>query len=184
METVQAIPKDEIPTVTRLLLKHYGRDFADIWELGINVALRISDLLALRLAEVVGRETLALTERKTGKRREVVLNAKARAIIARRAAAYPSDIWLFQSHGNRGKAAQKPLNRSTVARVFADIGQMIGRDLGTHSMRKTRGAAMYQAGVPIETICKTLNHSSPAVTMRYIGIDAATVAKTYDDFVL
>ncbi|MNL34076.1 hypothetical protein D3C87_1560230 [compost metagenome] len=50
-------------------------------------------------------------------------------------------------------------------------------------MRKTRGWLMYSGGVSIEMICKTLNHSSPAVTMAYIGITRAEVAAMYHEFV-
>jgi hypothetical protein len=51
-------------------------------------------------------------------------------------------------------------------------------------MRKTRGYAMWVAGVPLEVIARVLNHSSPAVTMRYIGLEQADINKTYDDFIL
>jgi integrase len=184
MHEVDAVEKSEIAAVERLLAKHGGQLYADIWALGINTALRISDLLCLTLVEVRERERVTLLEQKTGKAREITLNSKAQAIIARRVADNPSDVWLFQAKGNRAKSAQQPISRETVARKFNEIGAILGIRLGTHSMRKTRGAAMYQDGVPLETVCKVLNHSSPAVTMRYIGIDKATVAKTYDDYVL
>jgi integrase len=184
MHEVDAVEKSEIAAVERLLTKHGGQLYADIWALGINTALRISDLLRLKLAEVRERERVTLLEQKTGKTREIRLNSKAQAIIARRVADNPNDVYLFQAKGNRAKSAGKPISRETVARKFKEIGEMLGVHLGTHSMRKSRGAAMYHDGVPIETICKVLNHSSPAVTMRYIGIDRATVAKTYDDYVL
>lgn len=184
MHEVDAVEKAEIATVERLLTKHRGQLYADIWALGINTALRISDLLGLKMAEVVNRDCVTLIEQKTGKPREITLNSKARDIIARRAAEYPADVYLFQATGNRAKSAGKPISRETVARKFKEIGEILGVHLGTHSMRKTRGAAMYHDGVPLETICKVLNHSSPAVTMRYIGLDKATVAKTYDDYVL
>jgi len=51
-------------------------------------------------------------------------------------------------------------------------------------MRKTRGYAMYDAGRSIESICKVLNHSTPAVTMRYIGIDQRDIDQSYVEFEL
>ena len=73
-----------------------------------------------------------------------------------------------------------------VARVFKEVGERrsIGLKLGTHSMRKTRGWAMHKAGTPIELICRTLNHSSPAVTMRYLGITQEEVHALADEFCL
>jgi hypothetical protein len=51
-------------------------------------------------------------------------------------------------------------------------------------MRKSRGKAMYDAGVPIEKISKVLNHADTGVTLRYLGITHADVMQTYDDFPL
>lgn len=185
MNEVQAVKnRDEIVMIERLLRKHGGEMYGDVWVFGVNTALRIGDLLSIRMADVVGRESFTLVEEKTGKRREVSLNGKARAIVERRARVNPGDEWLFQAKGNRAKSLSKPVSRETVARKFKEIGEILGIDLGTHSMRKTRGAVMYAEGIPIETVCKVLNHSSPAVTMRYIGLDRATVAKTYADFEL
>ena len=105
-------------------------------------------------------------------------------IVKQRQALNPNDNYIFQSVGNRAKKLLKPLSRETVARKFAEVGEIIGVHLGTHSMRKTRGYAMWSAGVPLEVIARVLNHSSPAVTMRYIGLEQADINQTYDDFVL
>jgi len=43
---------------------------------------------------------------------------------------------------------------------------------GTHSLRKTWGYIQRKKyGVAWEIICKRFNHSSPSVTMRYLGIE-------------
>ncbi len=185
MNEVAAVKEREnIQAVGVFLEKHGSKDYRDIWELGINAALRISDLLALRYTDVVGVEELTLSEGKTGKKRNIRLNSKAQAIIAKRREENPGDEWLFQSKGNRAKSARKPIDRSTVARKFKEIGDIMGIALGTHSMRKTRGYAMWSDGVPIEFISKVLNHSSPSVTLRYIGIEQDDIRKSYDDYVL
>ena len=50
MDTVEAVKtKAEIDTVTTLLGKYSATDiYVDIWKFGLNVALRISDLLSIR----------------------------------------------------------------------------------------------------------------------------------------
>ena len=78
----------------------------------------------------------------------------------------------------------KPLNRSTVARAFSKVGDILRLKLVTHSMRKTRGWAMYSDGVPVEMISKVLNHSTTAVTMRYLGVTKEKVLQTYVDYEL
>lgn len=186
MNEVDAIKSSEdIATIHTLLKKHAGKDFADIFKLGINVALRISDLLSITYDQIdMSRRELALTEGKTGKRRVIRLNDTAINIIQHRRSLYPSDVYLFQSHSNRAKSSGKPLNRSSVARKFKEIGQIVDVKLGTHSMRKTRGYMLHKAGISIEQICRVLNHSSPAVTMSYIGLTKEETLQTYDDFQL
>ena len=187
MREVDAIKNDtDIKMITRKLqLNHKHNDaYADIWSFGLQVALRISDLLALTIKEVVGANSINVIEGKTGKTRLITLNKKAKEIVARRANDYPNDVYLFQAKGNRVGNTAKAINRTTVAASFSQVGTELGLNLGTHSMRKSRGYAMFSKGVPIETISKVLNHANTSVTMRYIGLDAETISKTYEEFVL
>jgi len=185
---VQAVKSEKIiASINKKLKEHGSQTYADIWSLGINLALRISDLLAIQYDDVVGKKILIIVEGKTNKTRQIKLNDTAKGIIARRRADYTDDLYLFQATGPRvHNIAPKPLDRSTVARKFAEIGDMksIGVKLGTHSMRKTRGYHLLQAGHSIETICKMFQHSSPAVTLRYIGIEQEDIDATFDDLCL
>ena len=49
---------------------------------------------------------------------------------------------------------------------------------------KELGGAMHSDGVAIEKIAMVLNHSSPDVTMRYLGITQEEVLQTYLDYEL
>jgi hypothetical protein len=51
-------------------------------------------------------------------------------------------------------------------------------------MRKSRGKAMFDAGIPVETIARVLNHTNPLHTLRYLGISKEIVLATYDNFEL
>jgi integrase len=187
MSEVDAIKSDiDIQMITRKLqLNHKHNDaYADIWSFGLQVALRISDLLALTVKEVVGANSIKVIEGKTGKTRLITLNEKAKEIVARRANDYPNDVYLFQAKGNRVGKATKAINRTTVAASFSQVGTELCLNLGTHSMRKTRGYMMFSKGVSIETISKVLAHSNTSITMRYIGLDAETISKTYEEFIL
>ncbi len=75
-------------------------------------------------------------------------------------------------------------NRIAVAKAFKAAGDESGIHLGTHSMRKTRAWVMHSAGISIEMICKVLNHSSPVITMAYIGLTQSETDATYDQFVI
>jgi len=178
--------KDEIKEVERYLRKRGGDLYGDLWRIGVNLALRISDLLAIRYDAIdFDRHEYEASEQKTGKKRTVKINQVAMDIIERRHKANPNDVYLFQVHSNRTASdVPKPVSRVSVARKFKDVGETMKMRLGTHSMRKSRGWAMYSDGVPIEMIAKVLNHSTPAVTMTYLGITKADVLQTYIDYQL
>lgn len=179
MELVEAVQtKEEVQQVAELLEKHGNIDYSDIWKIGVNMALRISDLLLIEFAHFKNDKNghwIKVKEGKTGKTRIIRLGASTMANIERRRELYPNDLYLFQAHSNRTKAMPKALDRSTVARKFQEIGQIMGIHLGTHSMRKSKGLMMRKNDVDIEKICLALNHSNPSVTMRYLGITASEV---------
>lgn len=184
MELVEAVKTtEEVERVTRKLTFNARSNtlYADIWQFGLQVALRISDLLTITMAEAQTGQ-LKVIEGKTGKVRIIQLNEKARSIAAARAHSNSEAVYLFEVNSNRAKG--KPVSRVAVAKAFKAVGEEMGIHLGTHSMRKTRGWVMHQAGVSIEMICKVLNHSSPAITMAYLGITQSEIDSTYDQFVI
>lgn len=178
--------KAEIEATKMLLKKHHGELFSDVFGLGINLAFRISDLLSIRFDMIdMDKRTMSLVEGKTGKTKTVKFNNNAIAIVNKRRDANPNDEYLFQSKSNRVKNAEaKPVTRQAVGRAFKDVGDMLGVQLSTHSMRKTLGYIMYSEGKSIEIIAKMLNHSSTGVTLRYIGITRQEVLDLHDEFEL
>lgn len=183
MNTVNAASKAEIDLIHNLLAKKFGQIYADVWKVGVNLSLRVTDLLSLKYADLdIEGRTVALIEVKTGKKKEIRLNDSALTIIKRRRKDYPDHAWLFQVESNRAKG--QPISRFSVSRAFKEAGDMLDLTINTHSMRKSRGKAMFDAGVPVEKIAKVLNHSDAGVTLRYLGITKEDVMKTYDDFEL
>ncbi len=174
-------PKMEEAAAIEKVLRYRNETYACAWTLNFNLALHISDLLALTYKDVTGMG-IRITEGKTKKARVIPINGKAREIINRRRAAYPEDIFLFQSRSNRVKnQAARLVSRESASRAFSEAGEMVtDKNIGTHSARKCRGRALRERGVPIETISKMLNHASPAVTMTYLDITQDEVNQTYD----
>ncbi len=183
MKAVEAASKAEVDMIHSVLNKKYGQIYSDIWKVGVNLSLRIGDLLTLTYNDLnLEERSLTLTEAKTGKQKSIRLNAPAIAVITRRKQEHATDTWLFQVHSNRAK--NKPIGRASVSRVFKEAGDVLGLTINTHSMRKSRGMAMYSDGVPIEKIAKVLNHSNTTSTLRYLGITKEEVLQTYDDYEL
>jgi integrase len=117
MLTVNAASKQEIEALHTLLIIKYPPIYADIWKVGVNVSLRISDLLNVKFSDChLEERSMTLVEAKTGKTKVIRLNNVAINIIQQRKHQYPSDSWLFQVHCNRAK--DKPVSRVSVSRVF------------------------------------------------------------------
>ncbi|MEI7841093.1 MAG: tyrosine-type recombinase/integrase [Methylococcaceae bacterium] len=181
--TVNAASKSEIDMVHAALTKKYRPIYADLWKIGVNLSLRIGDLLKLKYTDChLTDRSVELIEKKTGKPKHIRLNNTAIAIIEARRTRHPTDIYLFQVDCNRAK--DQAISRVSVSRTFKECGDMLGLNINTHSMRKSRGMALYQDGVPIEKIAKVLNHSSTSTTMAYLGITQEEVLQTYDDYEL
>ena len=81
----------------------------------------------------------------------------------------PSDEdYLFQSRNGNNK----PLTRETVNKIIQEWTKTLKGNYGTHTLRKTFGYIQRtKYGVSFEVLCKRFGHSSPAITMRYLGID-------------
>lgn len=177
MKTVDGIKtQDEVRHVEYLLKKHGGTLYADLWCIGVNMPLRVSNLLQLRY-EDLERGVYELQECKTGrvgkagKKMSIVMNDTVMEIVKRRKDEMPSDVYLFQVHSNRTKSLEpKPVSRMSVARKFKDVGEIIGVSLGAHSMRMTYMWAQYSNQAFIKTMSKVSNHTHSTAAMTYSGV--------------
>lgn len=186
MAEVQAVKDPEtIRLVSHLLTRWHSQQMADVWNIGLNLALRISDLLSIKFSDIE-EDRLILREQKTGKQARILLNPKALQIIHRIKQEHPSHIYLFQSFRNRQSLNRKPhpLTRRAVSKAFESVGNELRLSLGTHSMRKTRGYHLYKATNDIARVMKMLRHGSEAVTLRYIGITQDEVDRDFKELEL
>ena len=186
MSEVSAIKDIEtIKLVSLLLKKRYGQQMADVWDLGLNLALRISDLLSIQFSHISGNR-LTVRESKTGKHATILLNPKAMDIINRIRVDNPYHLYVFQSYRSRYSLNKtpRPLTRRAVSKAFKEIGDELGLSLGTHSMRKTRGFHLYNATNDLARVMKMLRHSSEAHTLRYIGMTQQDVDTDFRELVL
>jgi len=183
MAEVQAVKDlDKVKLISYLLEKRFSKQMSDIWNIGLNLALRISDLLSIQFSDIHD-DRLLINESKTGKLANIQLNNKALTTINQIRDKHPNHIYLFQSYRNQQaiNKTPKPLSRRAVSEAFAMIGQEVNITLGTHSMRKTRGYHLYKTTNDIARVMKMLRHSSEGVTLRYIGITQEDVDKDFVD---
>lgn len=197
MEAVEPIRhKTSIAMMKRILKARSPRDFA-LFTLGLNTGLRISDLLSLTVGDVLAgagtrlriAHRLSLRERKTGKRRNIMLNSTARDALAlylrTRERRYPEDP-LFLSRKHEKDGSLRTLSRAWAYCIIVNAARTAGISsrIGTHTMRKTFGYFRYTAGVPVEQLMKIFGHASPEITLAYIGITQEEIDETYTDFPL
>jgi len=178
--------------------KHMKADgkFRDLllFTLGINTGLRISDLLQLSWAPFLNsrgnpakvKSVVTLKERKTGKIKRFRVNRSVHEALKllheNLQAAEPEDF-LFISNKPSKDGHPKPISRVHAWRVlnhYAGEAGVKGK-VGTHTLRKTFGYHLYRKGIAVEYIQKMLNHSSPSVTLRYIGISQDQLDEIYVD---
>tara|TARA_R110000772_G_scaffold111529_1_gene215370 strand:- start:2328 stop:2888 length:561 start_codon:yes stop_codon:yes gene_type:complete len=186
MAEVHAVKNlDTLKLITHLLSIRYSQQMADVWDVGLNLALRISDLLSIKFDQIVD-DRLVLREAKTGKLASIVLNQKVQRKISSIRTKYPSHTFLFQSYRNaQAKNREpRPLTRRAVSKAFEEVGQELKMSLGTHSMRKTRGYHLYKNTNDIARVMKMLRHSSEGMTLRYIGITQDDIDKDFEELVL
>lgn len=178
--------KKDIEAVERFLSLYSKRNRL-IFAFGINTGLRISDMLGLNIKDVQDKTYVEMREKKTGKYKKIPLNNKLQRLIRdylaterRKSFAIEDTEPLFV-----GKKHCR-LDRSQVYRFLNKACNMAGLtvNIGTHTMRKTFGYHNYKQFNNIALLQKILNHSSPATTLRYIGIDQDEIDFSYNNFVL
>lgn len=178
-----------------LKIQQYFLDNNDLREwlyvvLGINIGLRGSDMVKLAWRDLLNPDGSFKTpqqsvvrEQKTGKFRYIVLNNDAKEAITyylKHRNIHPVydnpnnlDYWVFKKNKlNPHKNAELHIARVYIGRQLTRAAEAVGITyrVSSHSLRKTFGHRLYEQGTPIEYIQKIFNHSSPSITLRYIGI--------------
>lgn len=177
MEFVQPIRnRKQIDSIKKILKATNLRDYC-LFTLGINSGLRISDLLILKINDVIDsggkmQERISIREKKTNKTKDFPISDVASNAIREylKTRIYELDEPLFISQ--KQKNGKSSLQRQQAHKIIHDAARAVGiKDkIGTHTLRKTFGYHAYKSGVPVEKIQKLFNHSTPGITLRYIGI--------------
>jgi len=176
MEFVQPIrDTKKLESMKKVLLAGpFGQRNHLLFVLGINSGLRVSDLLSLKLYDIVDEkghpmDRIKLREGKTGKGKDFPLGKNAQKSIKDYYASLDNqepEQPVFRSRKGG------PISRVQAWQILSDAAESVGitDSIGTHTLRKTFGYHAYLQGADITRIQKLLNHSSPGVTLAYIGI--------------
>jgi integrase len=178
--------KRKIEKMKKLLRETGTRDYC-MFVLGINSGLRISDLLKLKVKDVMNedrklRDRISITEQKTGKAKDFPISESSGKALKEHLTSLKNsepEGYLFPS-----RKSSEPITRVQAWRILNDAAGRAGistsaEPIGTHTLRKTFGYHAYKMGMDLSVIQKLLNHSSPAVTLAYIGITKDDLDKVY-----
>lgn len=162
----------------------HGERMFLLFEIGINTGLRISDMIRLRKKHVCG-EWIETVEQKTGKVTRIPLNVNIRQIIQDRCRDMDPDDLLFPSRMALGDGSvQHPMTRRSAYNDVREIAETfgLGDHIGCHTLRKTFGYWHYKQNKDLEILRQWFNHTSQAVTLRYIGMDEEEKKKSVYGF--
>ena len=143
-----------------------------------NLGIRISDIVRLRLCDIVndsGRYRLSITEQKTGKQRVFTVPL----VIYQ----YIENYCLRNGIGRND--LMFPLTTRAIQKQLSLVCDYLGYSrISTHSFRKWYATEIYQKnGYDIALVQRLLQHSSAAVTQRYIGIEPQRIEKAIEGHV-
>lgn len=177
MEFVQPIREKSIIEKMKKSFKSDRDRF--MFVLGINTALRISDILKLKVKDLKGTH-LKVSEDKTGKVKRQIINPALREEIEKYIEGKHDEDLLFPS-----RKGTKPISRIQAYRIMNNVAEDLGlEEIGTHTLRKTFGYHFYNKTKDIATLQMLLNHSAPSVTLRYIGMNQDALDSALEDFSL
>lgn len=160
------------------------RDHA-LFVVGINVALRISDLLKLTWSDVLNEneksfKSIKLLEGKTKKQRNILLNDTSQKALRELLSGLNDNKvndFIFKSR----EGDNRPITRQQALTILKSAAIAVGikDNVGTHTLRKTWGYHAWQKGFSPALIMETLNHSNLSMTKRYLGIRQDEINELY-----
>lgn len=156
----------------------HGRDLL-LFIFGINSGLRISDILKLKVGDIRGQDSIVVHETKTGKPKRFIFNKSIKDAVSRLIPAEtPATDFVFKSRKGGAISRVQAYRILNDAAERAGIADKIGA-IGTHTMRKTFGYHAYNNGTDLALLQSIFNHSSQAVTLKYIGINQDRIDEVY-----
>lgn len=171
------------------LLSSLHEDKNYLWELycciSFCTACRISDVLAMTWQDVLEKNALYKIEQKTGKMRQITLSSSVQQRIA----------GLYELLGSPDKhlpvfcntGTEKPYSKQYInerLKLFRWKYKLPIKRFSSHTFRKTFGRYIYETmGRTMEALIllsAILRHTSPRVTMVYLGIREEEIEGVYN----
>ena len=183
--TADYLQWDEAMNLIRKLAKDGNYKMSLLIALGCFTGLRISDILALRWSQILHVSEFTIIEKKTGKKRTLRLNPQLQKHISE----------CYKQIEPIGTSAPILVSQKgtifTIQRINVMLKEIKRRyhlrvgNFTCHSLRKTFGRQVYamsgdSAELALVKLMELFNHSSIAITKRYLGLRQEEILETYD----
>lgn len=153
--------------------------------LGCFTGLRISDILSLRWKQILDTSEFTITEKKTGKQRTIRLNPQLQQHI-RDCYGHISPVGINAPILVSQKGTVFTVQRINV--ILKEVKKKYRlkiKNFSCHSLRKTFGRQVYNMNsenseLALVKLMELFNHSSVAITKRYLGLRQEELLNTYD----
>ena len=146
--------------------------------LSVDLMLRSSDLLSLKVKDVINESGSIKTEvkvkqKKTGKTSLLIpLSKNSFDVIKKHLVDKEQDDFIFM--GQMGHFMRKPICSQQYARIvkgwMKKLGVEDGSEYSTHSMRKTKPSVIYDKTHNVDVVRRLLGQSSVTATSSYLGV--------------
>ena len=183
--TADYLEWSEAMNLIRKLAKDENYKISLLIALGCFTGLRISDILALRWEQILSTEEFTIIEKKTGKKRVLRLNPQLQQHI-RECYEQIQPIGLKAPILVSQKGTVFTIQRINV--ILKEIKRKYRlkvKNFSCHSLRKTFGRQVYNMNsenseLALVKLMELFNHSSLAITKRYLGLRQEEILQTYD----
>ena len=185
--TTTSMDWDDFKSLISKLERDEQYKFCLLIAIGVFTGLRISDLLQLKFSQFEkGNEVLMITEQKTKKYRRIKINSDLREIVGRlreKMGIKESDILIIQNRFGT-KAIDKSYVNVKLKEIVKKYGFTIDGNISSHLFRKTLGNRVLKlnnySNESVILLMELFNHSSPAITKKYLGIREKEIHDVYD----
>ena len=185
--TTTSMDWDDFESLISKLERDEQYKFCLLIAIGVFTGLRISDLLQLKFSQFEkGNEVLMITEQKTKKYRRIKINSDLRELVGRlreKMGIKESDILIFQNRFGT-KAIDKSYVNVKLKEIVKKYGFTIDGNISSHLFRKTLGNRVLKlnnySNESVILLMELFNHSSPAITKKYLGIREKEIHDVYD----
>lgn len=175
----------EAMNLIRKLAKDNNYNMSLLVAIGCFSGLRISDILALRWNQILNTEEFTITEIKTGKQRTIRINPQLQQHI-KECYKHINPVGINAPILISQKGTVFTIQRINVLlKEIKKKYRLKVNNFSCHSLRKTFGREVYNmnsdnAELALVKLMELFNHSSVAITKRYLGLRQEEILQTYD----